>query len=84
MAAGNGRSMIRYLRVKSGTVAETLEAVPGKVYVDLDVNGRVLGVEVLEEPSAAEVVSRKIAEWPEWKRKALASVFPHRTDDGRE
>lgn len=42
--AGGG-DMPRYVMFRSGPVAWTLEAVPGRVFVDYDAAGRIMGVE---------------------------------------
>ena len=39
----------RYIRLLCGEWAETREVIPGKVFVDFDACGRVLGVELLAD-----------------------------------
>jgi uncharacterized protein YuzE len=64
-----------YLRVRAGEVAETREVAEGSAFADYDVNGLLLGVELLA-PCAVEVLDRLALQEPEPVKRFLRGSPP--------
>jgi uncharacterized protein YuzE len=45
---GTGEFLAAYICFTPGKIARTKEQVPGSVFVDVDINGKILGVELLD------------------------------------
>jgi uncharacterized protein YuzE len=71
-----GRTVAVYLRVRSGTVAQTVEVVEGVVFADYDSQGILLGVELLG-PCHSDVLDRIGQNEPEPIRHFLRGGAPH-------
>lgn len=70
-----GYPIAAYLRVRAGTVADTREELPGKVFADYDAAGVLLGVEFLA-PCSVDEIDRLAPDEPEPVRNFLRSASP--------
>lgn len=50
-----GKTMMKYLEISNKKVARTVEIVEGIVLLNLDINGNVVGIEVLGEFSLKDL-----------------------------
>lgn len=55
----DGRVLAAYVNIRWGVVAETREIVSGSLFVDLDSEGRLLGMEILGPPELLVLVANQ-------------------------